>query len=165
MATTAKKCQPFVKSLVTVTVARVSTVEVPFFATTETVFASDATSPIAVLLAAGPRPQRMIPVCLSFTIAVTVTSPTWNGEVLFAGGFGYKDLETKERIDADTMWAIASCSKSFTGTLLGMLVDDGVLDFDRPIKDYLPDFKMYDAFAISSLLNNGCEFLLINSFV
>ena len=70
-----------------------------------------------------------------------------NGEVLFAGGFGYKDLETKERIDADTMWAIASCSKSFTGTLLGMLVDDGVLDFDRPIKDYLPDFKMYDAFA------------------
>ena len=70
-----------------------------------------------------------------------------NGEVLFAGGFGYKDLETKERIDADTMWAIASCSKSFTGTLLGMLVDDGVLDFDRPIKEYLPDFKMYDAFA------------------
>ena len=70
-----------------------------------------------------------------------------NGEVLFAGGFGYKDLETKERIDADTMWAIASCSKSFTGTLLGMLVDDGVLDFDRPIKDYLPYFKMYDAFA------------------
>ena len=70
-----------------------------------------------------------------------------NGEVLFAGGFGYKDLETKERIDADTMWAIASCSKSFTGTLLGMLVDDGVLDFDRPLKDYLPDFKMYDAFA------------------
>ena len=70
-----------------------------------------------------------------------------NGEVLFAGGFGYKDLETKERIDADTMWAIASCSKSFTGTLLGMLVDDGVLDFDRPIKDYLPDFKMDDAFA------------------
>ena len=70
-----------------------------------------------------------------------------NGEVLFAGGFGYKDLETKERIDADTMWAIASCSKSFTGTLLGMLADDGVLDFDRPIKEYLPDFKMYDAFA------------------
>ena len=70
-----------------------------------------------------------------------------NGEVLFAGGFGYKDLETKERIDADTMWAIASCSKSFTGTLLGMLVDDGVLDFDSPIKEYLPDFKMYDAFA------------------
>ncbi|MBO4881725.1 MAG: serine hydrolase [Firmicutes bacterium] len=70
-----------------------------------------------------------------------------DGEVLFAGGFGYKDLETKEPIDADTMWGIASCSKSFTATLVGMLVDDGVLDFDRPVKDYLPDFKMYDAFA------------------
>jgi CubicO group peptidase (beta-lactamase class C family) len=70
-----------------------------------------------------------------------------DGKVLFSGGFGYKDLDTKEPIDGDTIWGIASCSKSFTATLIGMLVDDGVLDFDKPVKDYLPDFKMYDPFA------------------
>jgi len=70
-----------------------------------------------------------------------------DGEVLLNTGFGYKNLEKKTEIDGNTVWGIASCSKSFTSTLIGKLVDEGILDFDRPIKEYLPDFQMYDETA------------------
>lgn len=70
-----------------------------------------------------------------------------DGEVLMVSGYGYKDLEEKTRIDGDTLWGIASCSKSFTSAMIGILVTRGILDLDQPVKEYLPDFQMYDETA------------------
>ena len=77
-------------------------------------------------------------------IGVTMTK---DGETILEAGFGVKDLETKAPITADTHWGIASCTKAFTATLLGMLVDQGKLDFDTPIREYIPEFGLMDELA------------------
>lgn len=70
-----------------------------------------------------------------------------DGEILLAEGYGYRDVEEKLPVTADTLFAIGSNSKSFTVTLLGMLNDEGQLDWDKPVFEYLPGFQMHDPTA------------------
>lgn len=71
------------------------------------------------------------------------------GELIYAEGCGYRDLKRKQPVTPDTAYPIASTSKAINATLLGMLVDDGVLDWDAPVQRYRPEFRLKDA-AISS---------------
>ncbi|MEE8525443.1 MAG: serine hydrolase [Thermoanaerobaculia bacterium] len=66
------------------------------------------------------------------------------GEVVLAEGFGYRDLESQVPMTADTLFAVGSTTKAFTTTALGMLVDQGKLDWDQPLHDYLPRFRLAD---------------------
>lgn len=70
-----------------------------------------------------------------------------DGKVLLAEGFGYKNLESKAPVTAKTQFAIGSSSKAFTTMCLGMLSDEGKLDWKKPVVEYMPDFKLYDEFA------------------
>jgi len=67
------------------------------------------------------------------------------GELVFAEGFGFRDLEAQRPMTPDSLFAIGSTTKAMTVTLLGMLVDEGRLDWDRPLRRYLPDFRLSDA--------------------
>lgn len=69
-----------------------------------------------------------------------------NGEVLFREGFGYRNLEDRLPVTGNTLFPIASLTKAFTATLIGMLVDDGILDWDDPVRDYIQDFRMSDPY-------------------
>ncbi len=63
---------------------------------------------------------------------------------IYAKGFGYRDVENKIPMDANTLLAIGSCSKAFTSGILGQLRDDGELDFsDSPI-DYIPELRFFN---------------------
>jgi CubicO group peptidase (beta-lactamase class C family) len=64
-------------------------------------------------------------------------------KVLFAGGYGFKDYEQKQPVSGNTLFAIGSCSKAFTSSLLGVLQSEGKLDFDKPVTEYLPELKFY----------------------
>jgi len=64
--------------------------------------------------------------------------------VIFAKGYGYRDLNTKLAMTAQTIYPIASTTKAITATLVGMLVDDGHLSWDTPIQRYLPAFRLKD---------------------
>lgn len=66
------------------------------------------------------------------------------GEVIYARGFGFRDLEGRKPMTADTLFAIGSTTKAMTATLLGMLVDDGKLKWDEPVVRYLPEFRLAD---------------------
>ncbi len=70
-----------------------------------------------------------------------------NGQVIVAKGYGYRDVEAKLPVTSKTLMAIGSNSKSFTVVLMGMLVDEKKLEWDRPVRTYLPDFQLYDDFA------------------
>jgi CubicO group peptidase (beta-lactamase class C family) len=70
-----------------------------------------------------------------------------DGQVLFSEGFGLRNLEQNLPVTADTLFPIASCTKAFTAMSAGLLVDEGRLEWDRPVRDYLPDFKLQDPFA------------------
>jgi len=57
-------------------------------------------------------------------------------------GYGVRRLGDPARVDADTLFAIASNSKSFLAASLGMLVEEGKLAWDAPVVKYMPDFRM-----------------------
>ena len=60
---------------------------------------------------------------------------------------GLRAADSPEPFGPDTMFTIASCSKSFTSMLAAQLVDEGLLDWDAPVSSYLPEFQMWDAAA------------------
>jgi CubicO group peptidase (beta-lactamase class C family) len=66
-------------------------------------------------------------------------------EVIFAKGYGYRDVEKQLPVTPDTLFAIGSCSKAFTTFVLGTLVDEGKLDWDKPVRTYIPWFKVNEA--------------------
>jgi len=70
-----------------------------------------------------------------------------DGRVLFAGGFGRRDVERDLPVTSKTVFAHGSTGKAFTSFLVGRLVDEGLLDWDRPVRDYLPEFKLADPVA------------------
>lgn len=72
-------------------------------------------------------------------------------DAIFSKGFGYRDREQKLPVTPDTLFAIASCSKAFTAMTIGMLVDNGKLAWNKPVRDYLPEFRLYDPFASERL--------------
>lgn len=69
------------------------------------------------------------------------------GEVVLARGYGYRDVEGRRPVTPSTLFAIGSTTKSFTATLVGMLVDDGDLAWDAPVREYVPEFRLRDPVA------------------
>jgi CubicO group peptidase (beta-lactamase class C family) len=65
-------------------------------------------------------------------------------KVIFAEAFGFKDVEAKAPATPDTIFAIGSASKAFTVFALGKLVDEGKLEWDKPVRAYIPWFRLYD---------------------
>lgn len=70
-----------------------------------------------------------------------------DGKVIFAKGYGYRDLKSKAPVTSKTIFATGSVTKSFTAAVLATLVDQGKLDWDKPVREYLPWFRMYDPVA------------------
>lgn len=75
-------------------------------------------------------------------LAITIVH---DGNVIVKKGYGVKNIETKEPVDENTLFIIASNSKLFTGTALAQLEYNKKLSLDDKIKKYFPDFKLYDA--------------------
>lgn len=65
-----------------------------------------------------------------------------NDKVIYKRTFGVADLQNGDSINSATLFSIASTTKTFTATLAGMLADEGKLDLNAPIADYIPDFEM-----------------------
>ena len=65
-------------------------------------------------------------------------------KLVFAKGYGYRDYEKKLRFTTKTMQPIASNSKLFTAVAAGMLVDEGKLGWDKPIRDSVPEIQFYN---------------------
>jgi len=72
------------------------------------------------------------------------------GEVVTAAG-GVTSLATQVPVDADTVFQIGSITKIWTTTLVLQLVDDGLLDLDQPLLDYLPELVIGDMEAAKAL--------------
>ena len=77
-------------------------------------------------------------------IAVAIVK---DGKVVLAEGYGVKSIASKEKVDANTLFGIASNSKAFTSAAIGMLVDEGKIKWDDKVVKYLPNFKMYNDYV------------------
>ena len=68
-------------------------------------------------------------------------------DVVYSKGFGYRDVEKQLPVTPDTLFAIGSSTKAFTTFVLGTLVDEGKIEWDKPVRNYIPWFKLYDTGA------------------
>ena len=65
-----------------------------------------------------------------------------DGKTILTNGYGYRDVANKVPADADTVYYIASSTKSYVGLLAAKLAARGVIDLDAPISRYLPESKV-----------------------
>jgi len=87
-------------------------------------------------------------------IAGAVVAVVKDGKVLFAKGYGFSDVEKRKSVSpAETLFRPGSISKLFTWTSVMQLVEQGKLDLDRDVNDYL-DYKIPPAFAKPITLRN-----------
>ncbi|MEE8478330.1 MAG: serine hydrolase [Gemmatimonadales bacterium] len=64
--------------------------------------------------------------------------------VVFMDGYGVRTLGTDDPVNWHTLFAVASCTKAFTATALGILAGEGAIRWDDRVVDYLPWFQLYD---------------------
>lgn len=67
-----------------------------------------------------------------------------NGEIIFQKGFGFSNIESKEEVTPETIFGIASVTKSFTAMAILMLEEEGKLSVDDPVTKYIPELKLSD---------------------
>ncbi len=70
-----------------------------------------------------------------------------DGRLVFAKGYGVRELGKPGAVDPDTLFGIASNSKAFTTAALAILVDEGKIHWDDRVIDYLPEFRLYDPYV------------------
>lgn len=70
-----------------------------------------------------------------------------DGKVIHAKGYGVRSLKTMQPMDENTLFGIASNSKAFTTTALAILVDEGKIKWDDKVRDYIPEFKLYNPYV------------------
>jgi CubicO group peptidase (beta-lactamase class C family) len=77
-------------------------------------------------------------------LAITVVQ---NGDVALVRAYGLRDIEAGLNVTTDTQFLIGSVTKSFTSTGLALLMDERRIDWKKPVRDYIPEFRLHDAVA------------------
>ncbi|MBN8595448.1 MAG: beta-lactamase family protein [Anaerolineae bacterium] len=74
-----------------------------------------------------------------------------DGQIIMAEGFGVSDLESNAPVTSDTIFQLGSLAKSINSSMIATLVDQGVIDWDQPIVEVMPDFQLADADRTAAL--------------
>jgi len=115
---------------------------------------------VSALSLAGTRLPAQLPrdldayvirVMRDFEVPGLAIAVVQDGRVLLAKGYGVRKLGESTPVDERTLFGIASNTKAFTATALGILVEEGKIRWDAPVIDYLPGFAMYDPFVTREL--------------
>ncbi len=72
-------------------------------------------------------------------------------EVVYIKGFGVRDVTTKQPVTPDTVFAIGSTTKAFTTAAIAILADQGLMNWDDPVRKHLPYFRLSDPLANESV--------------
>ncbi len=115
-----------------------------------------------VLCIAGPSGAQRAPDFAAFDTYVAKAVRDWNGvglgiavvkddSLVFAKGYGVLELGKPARVDEHTRFAIGSTTKAMTSAGLAMLADEGKLRWDDKVIDYIPELRLYDAYATREL--------------
>lgn len=98
--------------------------------------------PAAAAKAAFPEMDRLVSQRLEdFSLPGAVYGVVIDGELAHVATFGYRDVDRRIRVEEDTIFRIASMSKSFTALSIMLLRDDGALSLDDPVERHVPEMK------------------------
>jgi len=84
-----------------------------------------------------------------FTVAGAAVGVVKDGAIIHAKGYGVKSVDTGEKVDEHTSFAIASNTKAFTTAALAILVEEGKISWQDRVIDYIPEFRMYNDYVTS----------------
>jgi CubicO group peptidase (beta-lactamase class C family) len=87
----------------------------------------------------------------TFTVPGLSVAIVKDGKVVLAKGYGVRRMGDPTPVDAKTRFGIASNTKLFTATALALLVEEGKLEWDQPVRTYLPGFAMSDPYVTHEL--------------
>ncbi|MDF3052313.1 MAG: Beta-lactamase, partial [Geminicoccaceae bacterium] len=87
----------------------------------------------------------------TFTVPGLAVAIVKDGKVVLAKGYGVRRMGEPAPVDAQTRFGIASNTKLFTATALALLVEEGKVQWDKPVVDYLPAFAMSDPYVTREL--------------
>jgi CubicO group peptidase (beta-lactamase class C family) len=74
-----------------------------------------------------------------------------DGRIVFAKGYGVREIGRPAPVDTQTLFAIGSTTKAMTSASIGMLVDEGKLKWDDKVTKILPGFQLADPYATREL--------------
>jgi CubicO group peptidase (beta-lactamase class C family) len=108
--------------------------------------------PLAVRAQPGAVPKAVLDETIRDTLKAwevpgVAAAIVYKGRVVYLHGFGVKELGKPDRVTPDTIFPLASCSKSFTSAAMAQLVDQGKLGWDDPVRKHLPWFRLADPLA------------------
>jgi CubicO group peptidase (beta-lactamase class C family) len=124
---------------------------------------SSVISPVAfvllILMPLGASGQQAPPkfdayvqrVMQTFTVPGLAVAIVKDGKVVLAKGYGVRRMGDPTPVDAHTRFGIASNTKLFTATALAILVEEGKVEWDKPVINYLPAFAMSDPYVTHEL--------------
>lgn len=75
----------------------------------------------------------------------------YKDKVVLSKGYGNRNVEQKLPVTDETLFAIGSCTKAFTAAGVCLLQEDGRLDLDKPVREYMPDFKLQDDYVSNNM--------------
>ena len=90
-------------------------------------------------------------VMTTFEVPGVALAVVKDGKVVVAKGYGVRRLGEPTRVDATTLFGIASNTKVFTAVALGLLVEEGKIAWDVPVITYLPWFRLSDPYVTREL--------------
>jgi CubicO group peptidase (beta-lactamase class C family) len=88
---------------------------------------------------------------IDFNVPGVAVGVVVDGQVVLGKGYGYRDLENKLPLTAQSVMAYGSATKAFTTFLMGMMVEEGLFDWDTRVIDLLPEFRLWDQYATQNL--------------
>lgn len=74
-----------------------------------------------------------------------------DGKTIYAKGFGVLEEGKKDKVDENTIFGIASNTKAFTAAALAVLVDQGKINWNDKVQDYIPWFQLYDPYVSANM--------------
>jgi len=110
----------------------------------------------ALAQTAPPAPAKVLPADFdalvaramkTFEVPGMAIAVVKDGKVVLAKGYGVRKLGEPAPVDAQTLFGIASNTKAFTATALGLLVEEGKIEWDAPVARTLPWFQMWDPYV------------------
>jgi CubicO group peptidase (beta-lactamase class C family) len=119
-------------------------------------FAPFVVSTLCSLPAAAQQPppkfdEYVRRVMQTFTVPGLSVAIVKDGKIVLAKGYGVRRIGDPTPVDAHTRFGIASNTKLFTATALALLVEEGKIEWDKPVIDYLPAFAMSDPYVTHEL--------------
>jgi CubicO group peptidase (beta-lactamase class C family) len=85
----------------------------------------------------------------TFNVPGVAVAVIKDGKVIHAKGYGVRSIKSNQKVDENTLFGVASNTKSFTAAALGMLVDAQKITWDTKVIDVIPEFKLYSPFVTS----------------